>query len=92
MTLEHRSDHEIRVHSEIMGQTLLLRFDDRRFPWHVTCHGRNYATVEDCLDYLRECERHWHDDGGAADARAVCHGEMTHSFLAFEAALDASPY
>lgn len=99
LTITHKTDTMMYVSSDIIGSTQLCRFADdydnglyRERPWHVTCHGRNFATLEDCLSYLRNCEQHWNDDTSPGDCRPVCHGEMTHQFLANEASLDDCPY
>ena len=60
-------------------------------PWHVTCFGCNFATVEECLLFLQNVEAHW-DEEFPYLVDTVCHAEMTHSFLATEADLDSCPF
>jgi hypothetical protein len=88
---------EIRLECDKIGYVRLSKFSPdfdhglyRNRPWHVVTFGRNFATVEECLLFLQDVEAHWEADD--TPERPVCHAEMTHSFLATEADLDACPF
>lgn len=61
-------------------------------PWHVVTFGRNFATIQQCIDYINSVIKGWDEDEEYLIGRPICHGEMTLSFLATEASLDACPW
>ena len=66
MQINYVSNKEIKLHFDKIGYVKLSKFSPdfdygiyRNRPWHVTTFGRNFATVEECLLFLKEVEDNW---------------------------------
>jgi hypothetical protein len=66
MKITHISDTRIRVELDNFG-VYLNKFlpsltTDRNRPWYVVTFGRNFATVDECINFLKDVDKHYFDD------------------------------
>lgn len=101
MKITSITDKRITLETEKIGYVQLSKFSPdfdhglyRNRPWHIVTFGRNFATVEECLLFLKQVEDNWQEEEEGEEYKewkGTSHAEMTHSFLSMEADLENCP-